>query len=422
VNQDKPIIDERILLGVTGGIAAYKSADLVRRLRDAGAEVRVAMSRGATAFITPLTFQAVSGHSVHSDLLDEKAEAGMGHIELARWADRILIAPATANFIARLAHGMADDLLSTICLATRAQIVLAPAMNHLMWANPATQDNCAILSGRGIGLWGPDSGSQACGETGPGRMLEPMDLVARLAATISGGEPSALSGKHVVVTAGPTYEDIDPVRYVGNRSSGKMGFAVAAAARRAGARVSLVSGPSRLETPLGVTRRDVRSAQEMRAAALALASTADVFISVAAVADYTPAKPAAQKIKKGLPRHRIELVATPDIVAEVAALDPRPLTVGFAAETERVREYAREKLSRKRLDMIAANRVGQAGSGFESDENELLLLSPDDERNLGKGSKKQLAEKLIEAIAAKLQGMRSGETHPDKSTRPAAGE
>ncbi len=412
----KPLTARRILLGVTGGIAAYKSADLVRRLRDAGAEVRVVMSRGAQAFITPLTFQAVSGNPVHTELLDEAAEAGMGHIELARWADQVLVAPSTANFIARLAHGLADDLLSTICLATATPVTLAPAMNREMWSHPATCANCEILKLRGVRLIGPASGAQACGETGPGRMVEPAELVEALAIP---GE-SALAGRHVLVTAGPTYEDIDPVRFIANRSSGRMGFAVAQAAREAGARVSLVAGPVALETPQGVERTDVRSAQEMCDVVLDLSVSADVFISVAAVADYRPARPAAQKLKKGLPKQKIEFVANPDIVSEVAALEHGPLTVGFAAETEKLKEHAQEKLSRKRLDMIAANRVGQAGSGFESDQNEILLLTPSGEQDLGKGSKRKLAQLLIKAVASRLKDA-DIESRSDKNNRPAAG-
>jgi len=411
----KPLT-RRILLGVTGGIAAYKSADLVRRLRDAGAEVRVVMSHGALAFITPLTFQAVSGNPVHTELLDEAAEAGMGHIELARWADQVLVAPATANFIARLAHGLADDLLSTICLATAAPVALAPAMNQQMWSHPATCANCATLKLRGVRLIGPASGAQACGETGPGRMVEPSELVTILATL----RESALAGRHVLVTAGPTYEDIDPVRFIANRSSGRMGFAIAQAAREAGARVSLVAGPVALETPQGVERTDVRSAREMCDVVLGLAISADVFISVAAVADYRPARPAAQKQKKGLPRQKIELVANPDIIFEVAALDHGPLTVGFAAETEKLKEHALGKLSRKGLDMIAANRVGQAGSGFESDQNEILLLTPSGEQNLGKGSKRKLAQLLIKAVASRLKDA-DIESRSDKNNRPATG-
>jgi phosphopantothenoylcysteine decarboxylase/phosphopantothenate--cysteine ligase len=412
----KPFTARRILLGVTGGIAAYKSADLVRRLRDAGAEVRVVMSQGAQAFITPLTFQAVSGNPVHTKLLDESAEAGMGHIELAKWADQLLVAPATANFIARLAHGLADDLLSTICLATAAPVFLAPAMNQQMWSNPATRANCETLKARNIQLIGPARGSQACGDIGPGRMVEPAELVNALGTV---GE-AVLAGKHVLVTAGPTYEDIDPVRFIANRSSGLMGFAIAQAAREAGARVSLVAGPVRLETPQGIERMDVRSAQEMHSVVLGLAGQADVFVSVAAVADYRPEMPAAQKLKKGLPRQKIELVANPDIVSEVAALECGPFTVGFAAETEQLKEHAQEKLSRKRLDMIAANRVGQAGSGFESDDNEILLLTPSGEHNLGRGSKWKLAQLLIGAIAARLKDA-DIENRSDQSNRPATG-
>jgi len=388
-----------IVLGVTGGIAAYKSADLVRKLRDAGAEVRVVMTHGAQAFISPLTFQAVSGQPVHTELLDAAAEAGMGHIELARWADRVLVAPATADFIARLAHGLADDLLTTLCLATRAPLLLAPAMNQQMWQNPATRSNCALLLERGVRLIGPDSGSQACGDTGPGRMTEPAELVTAVFAD----DPTVLAGRHVVVTAGPTYEDIDPVRFIGNRSSGRMGFAVAAAAARAGARVSLVAGPVRLDTPAGVERTNVRSAREMRDAAVPLARDADVFIAVAAVADYAPASAAEQKIKKGQPRLTLELISTPDILAEVAALSDRPFTVGFAAETEHLRQHAMEKLSRKSLDMIAANPVGQEGSGFESQNNEILLLTAEREIPLGTASKAELARLLIREVARQLE-------------------
>jgi phosphopantothenoylcysteine decarboxylase/phosphopantothenate--cysteine ligase len=401
---------KRILLGVTGGIAAYKSVELVRRLKEDGADVRVVMTSGARAFVTPLTFQAVSGHTVHTELLDESSEAGMGHIELARWADQILVAPATANFVARLAHGLADDLLSTLCIATAAPVMLAPAMNRQMWANPATQANCEILTARGIVLAGPGSGSQACGETGPGRMLEPTELLDKLALNISG----SLQGRSVVVTAGPTYEDIDPVRFIGNRSSGKMGFAVAEAAAAAGADVHLVAGPVLLETPAGVNRVNVRGAVEMRDMAVKLASSADLFISVAAVADYTPANPARQKIKKGLPSRQLDLVSTPDIVAEIAALDSPPFTIGFAAETENLKQHALEKLSRKRLDMIAANRVGQEGSGFESEQNELLILTSDNETDLGKGSKRHLARLLLEEAAKRLKEKENIESCPDQ--------
>ena len=400
-----------IVLGVTGGIAAYKAADLVRRLRETDAEVRVVMTRGAQAFVTPLTFQAVSGNPVHTELLDESAEAGMGHIELARWADLLLVAPATADFIARLAHGLADDLLTTLCLATAAPIVLAPAMNQQMWANAAVQANCALLRERGLRLIGPETGSQACGDSGPGRMTEPTTIVEALLGGPHGQPGGSLAntliGRHVVVTAGPTYEDIDPVRFIGNRSSGRMGFAVAAAAAEAGARVCLVAGPVRLETPPGVERTDVRSAQEMRDAVLALVPEADLFVGAAAVADYAPAHRADQKIKKDAAKLSLELAPTPDILAEVAALKKRPFTVGFAAETERLKEHALQKLSRKRLDMIAANRVGVDGGGFESEFNEILLLTADGEQNLGSGSKRDLARRLIGAVATRLKDGKS---------------
>jgi phosphopantothenoylcysteine decarboxylase/phosphopantothenate--cysteine ligase len=311
----------------------------------------------------------------------------------------VLVAPATADFMARLAHGLADDLLTTICLATRAPLALAPAMNHQMWVNPATQQNASLLQERGVRLIGPESGSQACGETGPGRMAEPADLVAALLAD----HPPRMAGRHVVVTAGPTYEDIDPVRFIGNRSSGRMGFAVAAAAAEVGARVSLVSGPVRLETPPGVERRDVRSAIEMRDAVVELARGADVFFGVAAVADYRPEKSAQQKIKKGEAERSLRLVKTPDIIAEVAGLSERPLVVGFAAETEHLKAYALEKLSAKGLDMIAANTVGREGTGFESEDNEILLLSADREVHLGTGSKRELARRLVQEVADYLE-------------------
>ena len=403
---------KRIVLGVTGGIAAYKSADLVRRLQDAGAEVRVVMTRGAQAFVTPLTFQAVSGNPVHTNLLDEHAEAGMGHIELARWADQVLVAPATADFMARLAHGLADDLLTTLCLATAAPLTLAPAMNRHMWSNPATVANRDILETRGVRLLGPGEGSQACGESGPGRILEP----AELAEALIGSAVQSLSGRRVLVTAGPTHEDLDPVRFIGNRSSGRMGFAVAAAAARAGAEVILVAGPVQLESPQGVERRDVRSAREMHAEVMAAASSMDVFIGVAAVADYRPADPAPEKIKKGSGGMEVSLVANPDIIADVAALENSPFTVGFAAETEKLEEHALDKLSRKRLDMIAANRVGQEGTGFEVGENEILLLSGNEKKPLGRGSKQKLAELLVEEIAARINGKERIETRSNQDS------
>lgn len=403
---------KRIVLGVTGGIAAYKSADLVRRLQDAGAEVRVVMTRGAQAFVTPLTFQAVSGNPVHTTLLDEHAEAGMGHIELARWADTVLVAPATADFMARLAHGLADDLLTTLCLATAAPLVLAPAMNRQMWANPATIANRELLEVRGVRMLGPGEGSQACGESGPGRMLEP----AELAEAVIGTHEKILSGRKVLVTAGPTYEDLDPVRYIGNRSSGRMGFAVAAAAALAGAEVTLIAGPVQLDTPAGVERRDVRSAREMHAEVMSAAASADVFVGVAAVADFRPADRAVEKIKKGDGGMDISLVPNPDIIMDVAALENGPLTVGFAAETEKLEEHALDKLSRKRLDMIAANRVGQEGTGFDVGENEILLLSGKDRKPLGRGSKQKLADLLVREISARLNGKEGIETRSNQDS------
>ncbi|RFA30050.1 phosphopantothenoylcysteine decarboxylase [Alkalilimnicola ehrlichii] len=386
------LLGSNILLGVTGGIAAYKSADLVRRLKDAGAEVRVVMTEGATRFVTPLTFQAVSGNPVRLDLLDPAAEAGMGHIELARWADTILVAPASANFMARLAQGMADDLLTTLCLATEAQLVLAPAMNRIMWRNPATQANADLLRGRGVRLLGPGEGEQACGEVGAGRMLEPTELVAAL---MSGEE---LAGVEVLITAGPTREPIDPVRYITNRSSGKMGFAVAAAAQRAGARVTLVSGPVALPTPVGVERVDVETAAEMHAAVMARVEQTDVFIGSAAVADYRPAAATQSKIKKNQAEMALALARTEDILSAVAAHPARPFTVGFAAETDRLAEYARGKLARKRLDMIAANWVG-GETGFDSADNALEVFWPEGHQALERQPKAELAEALIRLIA-----------------------
>lgn len=389
----------RVLLGVAGGIAAYKSAELVRRLREADAEVRVVMTEGAQRFVTPLTFQALSGNPVRTSLWDEAAEAAMGHIELARWANRVLIAPATANVIARLAAGMADDLLTTLCLASAAPLAIAPAMNQQMWANRATQTNVATLYARGVVVLGPDSGSQACGDFGTGRMLEPGDIVAALIAMPRVG---ALAGVRFVVSAGPTYEDIDPVRYIGNRSSGRMGFAIADAAALAGADVTLVAGPVVLPTPARVKRIDVRSARAMREAVFAAVDGADVFVSAAAVADYGPAETAAHKIKKGPDSRSLELVPTPDILAEVSARAIRPLLVGFAAETEDVERHAREKLERKRLDLIAANRVGEPGVGFESEENAVTLYWRGGQRELGRAPKRVLATVLVDEIAARL--------------------
>jgi len=388
------LINKRILLGVTGSIAAYKSADLVRRLREAGAEVRVVMTRGATEFITPLTLQALSGEPVRTSLLDADAEAAMGHIELARWADAVVVAPASADFVARLAHGRADDLLAALCLASEAPLVLAPAMNRAMWANAATRDNCALLRERGVRFFGPAQGVQACGETGPGRMLEPPELVERLAALFQTG---ALAGLSVLVTAGPTREALDPVRYLSNRSSGKMGFAVARAAAEAGARVTLVAGPVALATPPGVERADVESAQEMYDAVMARTADCDVFIAVAAVADYRPTSVADDKIKKNEASISLAMERTPDILAAVARLSPAPFCVGFAAETADLRRYAEDKLLRKGLAMVAANEVG-AGVGFDSDDNALEVLWADGGVSLPRATKQQLGRQLISLI------------------------
>jgi phosphopantothenoylcysteine decarboxylase / phosphopantothenate---cysteine ligase len=391
---------KRIVLGVTGGIAAYKSPDLVRRLRERGAEVQVVMTTGAREFVTATTFQAVSGRAVRTDLWDAAAEAAMGHIELARWAEAVLIAPASADFLARLATGQAGDLLATLCLATQAPIAVAPAMNHVMWSNAATRANIATLTQRGVQVFGPGEGDQACGETGAGRMLEPLDLAERLSALLqpAGG---ALSGRRVLITAGPTRERIDPVRFISNRSSGKMGFAVAQAAREAGAAVVLVAGPVSLPTPQGVTRVDVESAADMFAAVMRELSGTDLFISTAAVADYRPARPAQQKIKKTAESLDLAMERTTDVLATVAARAERPFVVGFAAETESVEQNARTKLMKKNLDMIAANEVGH-DKAFETEDNQLLVLSRNARHELGRADKLTLARGLIALIAQEL--------------------
>lgn len=387
----------RILLGVTGGIAAYKAPDLVRRLREQGAEVQVVMTEGAKQFITPLTLQAVSGRPVRESLWDRAAEAAMGHIELARWANVVLVAPATADFLQRLARGAADDLLTTLCLATDAPILVAPAMNRLMWANASTQSSMTALAQSGVRVLGPGEGDQACGETGAGRMLEPAELAALALGALAGN--GALAGLKVVVTAGPTREKLDPVRFISNRSSGKMGYAVAQAAREAGAAVVLVSGPVNLPAPPGVRRICVESAREMHAAVHGEVGDADLFIGAAAVADYTPASVAGQKIKKRADTMQLELVKAPDILASVAALERRPFVVGFAAETERVEEHARDKLVRKNLDLIAANQVGD-GLAFDREDNSLLVMWPGGQAALGCCGKLELARRLVAQIAA----------------------
>lgn len=393
---------QRLLLCVGGGIAAYKALELVRRLRDGGAEVQVAMTAGAQHFVTPLSFQALSGQPTRTTLWDSAAEQAMGHIELARWADRVIVAPATADLMARLAHGLADDLVTTLCLATTAPIMLAPAMNHRMWEHPATQANLATLRARGVQVIGPNDGPLAEGESGPGRLAEPHEIVAALAGQAAAQVPQDLAGLKVVVSAGPTYEDLDPVRYLGNRSSGKMGFAVAASAARRGARVTLVAGPVQLPTPAGVDRVDVRSAAQMHAAVFA-ALPADIYIGAAAVADYTPREPAANKIKKSSESLALDLVRTPDILAEVAAqTQALKLVVGFAAETNNVAEYARRKLEAKRLDMIVANRVGIADGGFESDQNAMTAYWKDGERSFASAPKTRLADDLMDLIVERL--------------------
>jgi phosphopantothenoylcysteine decarboxylase / phosphopantothenate---cysteine ligase len=392
----------KILLGVTGGIAAYKAPELVRRLREAGAEVRVVMSAGAEAFITPLTLQAVSGHRVRTHLLDAEAEAGMGHIELARWADDVLIAPATAQAIARLAHGLADDLLSTLVLATEARLWIAPAMNRVMWDAEAVRDNWRVLQARGVHVLGPGVGDQACGEQGAGRMLEPDEIVREL-----GGQEQPLAGLRFVVTAGPTHEPIDPVRFLGNRSSGKMGFAVACALAEAGARVDLVAGPVKLSTPHGVHRLDVTTAEEMLEAVLARMEGADGFVGVAAVADYRPEHIAGDKIKKSGQPLTLQLVENPDILATVARCRPKPFVVGFAAETRNLEQSARGKLEAKGADLIAANRVGR-NRGFDTEDNALEVFGADRHWDLGSRDKRALARELVAIIAEQMTLERNG--------------
>lgn len=387
--------DQNILLGITGGIAAYKSADLTRRLREAGANVRVVMTCAAKEFITPLTMQAVSGNPVHHDLLDPNAEAAMGHIELARWADYILIAPASADFMAKLAHGFADNLLSTLCLASTAPIVLAPAMNQQMWLNHATQANYKILLERGINIIGPAAGEQACGEVGVGRMLEPHEIVTIVTQLVS---PKLFNNKRILITAGPTQESIDPVRYITNHSSGKMGYAIAQAAVTSGANVTLISGPVNLTTPNHVNRIDVKTAKEMQQAVLNTIGNCDIFISVAAVADYHCKNIADKKIKKTQTTITLELERNPDILAMVASLPSRPYIVGFAAETDHLIENAENKLQSKKIDMIVANLVSGI-MGFNSNENQLTVIWPTGQKQLPLAAKKNLAHQLIHLIA-----------------------
>lgn len=393
---------QKILLGVTGGIAAYKTPELVRRLRDRGADVQVVLTRSAAQFVTGTTLQAVSGHPVRTNLWDEDAEAAMGHIELARWADQVLIAPATAEFMARLAAGAAPDLLTTLCLATEAPLSIAPAMNHIMWANAAVQANRELLESRGVRILGPNEGDQACGETGLGRMVEPDDIAAALmtgtSPVVVTGASLPLQGKTVMVTAGPTREAIDPVRFISNRSSGKMGYAMAHAAAEAGAQVILLSGPVHLPAPQGVERIMIESAEELFAATHAHIDNVDIFIAVAAVSDYRPRTAKSSKIKKTRAEMTVDLVKSPDILVSVAKLARGPFTVGFAAETDRIREYALAKLAAKQLDMIVANEVG-AGIGFEQDENAAHVFWRNGDQAFPLVHKSALAQELIGLIA-----------------------
>ncbi len=393
--QNMLLANKHILLGITGGIAAYKAPDLVRKLTAQGAVVRVVLTNAAAEFVSPMSLQAVSGNPVHHTLLDPAAEAAMGHIELAKWADILLIAPATANCMAKLANGLADDLLSTLYLATTAKVILAPAMNQQMWKAAATQANLAILQQHGVTILGPADGEQACGDVGVGRMLEPVDIVHQLLPT----HPRVLEGKKVVITAGPTREELDPVRYISNHSSGKMGYAIAAAAAAAGARVELISGPVTLPAPAECNLHSVVSAQDMHRAVMQNIEKADIFIATAAVADYRPKQVASQKIKKNNNELTLTFVKNPDILKDVACLTHAPFTVGFAAESENVEAYARKKLATKKLAMIAANDISAQGLGFNSDRNALHVIWNEGEIKLPPDSKAALAQSLIALIA-----------------------
>jgi len=406
---------KHILLGVSGGIAAYKTPELVRQLTGRGAVVQVVLTRAAAQFVTPTTLQAVSGRPVRSDLWDATAEAAMGHIELSRWADAILVAPATAHTLARMANGNADDLLTALCLAAACPVAVAPAMNHQMWKHAATQRNVARLVADGVRIWGPDDGPQACGEFGPGRMQEPATLCDELDRLFG---PQPLRGCRVLVTAGPTREPIDPVRYISNNSSGKQGFAVAEAARDAGATVTLVTGPVALSTPSGVTRVDVTTAQQMHDAVLAHVERCDLFVGVAAVADYRPAAAHAQKIKKtsdaGI---SLDLVQNPDIIATVARHRAHPFVVGFAAETEDTLANARTKLAKKGLDMIVLNDVSDRRIGFDSNDNAVTVITPDGEARVDFATKSEVARALIERIAHEMQ--RRAASQPQSRALPS---
>jgi phosphopantothenoylcysteine decarboxylase/phosphopantothenate--cysteine ligase len=399
-----------VLLGITGGIAAYKTPELVRRLRERGADVQIVMTASAGEFVTETALQAVSGRPIRDNLWDKEAEASMSHIELARWADVVLVAPATAEVMARLASGAAADLLSTLCLATEAPVAIAPAMNHVMWSNPAVQANRQTLEDRGVQILGPDHGSQACGETGAGRMLDPDEIAAIVCGPLAAGE-GALDGQTVLVTAGPTREPIDPVRYITNRSSGKMGYAMASAAAAQGAKVVLVSGPVALREPAGVEVVAVKTAEEMYKATHARLEDVDIFIGAAAVSDYRPSEASGQKIKKSEETMSIELIRSRDILASVAGLDAAPFTVGFAAETENVREYALGKLNDKKLDMIVANQVGE-GVGFDADDNTVEVYWQGGEQGFAQAAKTELARQIIKLVAERLAETRGADTQP----------
>ena len=391
------LTNKRVLLGISGGIAAYKCVELVRRLREQGAEVRVVMTAAAKAFITPLTLQAVSGHPVADDLLDPAAESSMGHIQLAKWADLVLLAPATADLMARMAAGMGNDLLTTLCLATSSPLAIAPAMNQQMYQAQVTQENIAKLAARGALIWGPAEGAQACGDVGPGRMLEPAELCQRVSQHFA--QQQDLAGIAVLITAGPTREALDPVRFISNHSSGKMGYAIAAAAAARGATVTLVSGPVNLPTPAGVKRIDVESALQMQSAVMTEVTHHQIFIACAAVADYRAACVAPEKIKKAGDEISLTLVKNPDIVAGVGAMTTqRPFVVGFAAETQNVEQYARDKLARKNLDLICANDVSLPGQGFNADQNALHLFWKDGQHSLALDSKAALGQHLMDNI------------------------
>lgn len=404
----RKLAGKKILLGITGGIAAYKSAILCRQLKQLEADVRVIMTAAATRFITPLTLQALSGHPVHCDLFEAESDHGMGHIELARWADQIIIAPASANTIAKIAHGQAEDLLTTTVLASDKPLFVAPAMNSLMWQHLATQANIQLLISRGVKILGPAEGEQACGEQGPGRMLEAEQIAEQLRQQLDKG---LLAGKNIVITAGPTWEAIDPVRGLTNHSSGKMGYELASAMLDAGANITLISGPTALLPPAGVNCIDITSAQEMADVAMANITSCDIFIGVAAVADYRPVSTSKQKIKKDAESLTIELVRNPDILAMVAAADKAPFTVGFAAETQSLTANAQKKLSAKGINMIAANPVSGENSAFNSDSNELVLIDRDGISHLSRCSKSLLAQKLTKEIARRYY-----ETYPAKDS------